>query len=980
MNKTFKNKHVIIPLFTTLTFGISIMINNVITYVETNAYSSSSLPTTIDLNDNSESEIRNYYSSLNSLSASERQGDNLLKNLKNILKAGQKYYSYESGTAIWQMYEISDRDWEKSPASEISGYNASTNTISGYKYGSSVTGNQGTNPYIHALYVNRDVDNQVRAWDDHNQNQWGINREHIWPKSQGFEAEGAGGARGDPMHLWPGNGRVNGTEHNNNFYGFVDTSQSYTDPVTAKGYTNLAGNMSGTSLTLGSGKVFEPQDCDKGDIARAVFYMVARYNFISGSDSDGIDQNNPNLELVQSNEVLASYTSSVTNTGKLGILTDLLEWNRMDPPDEFEIHRNNLLYNNYTNNRNPFIDFPEWAEYIWGSADYDGATFISYDETPTGYADPNSDSINGFGKSIGVSISDINLELTIGETATLTATSSDASTISWSTNNSNVVSISATTGNSITISALSIGNATITASATIDGTLYTNECQVIVKGKIQTTNTIDILTASDFNATSTTYVEFSNVEKDSGAVYAGNSAKTDDGAIQLRSKNSSSGIVSTTSGGLLESITVEWNNGTSSGRTLDIYGSNTPYTSANDLYDSAKQGTKIGSIVYGTSTSLTFDSDYEYIGIRSKDGALYLDSITITYKSSLSSNEITSISASVNKNYYVGETINKTDISVIDNNGNPISDFIFDEDGYQFTYLDAPSGGLSAFKSFVIACQDLTTTLNVPISRKAYQSLTTTGITLSTNEFNSSDVSKSSSTPSNENVTIGGIDFCISSNAYIYDSKCLSFGKNEGYIYNKYPFIEDIINLNYEVNDSYNTRTDGIVYISKDGNSWVKYTQELASSGGYKYFKIAYESTSSSFSNISSISFTLKDVETALNVSNYIMYEDTNNQCTSKLDIAITYFNNMSKDERLLFMTSNDYVISTARERLEAWATNQGKQIIYTNDDYVIESIKNALTVFDKTTKHSIYLVAIISALSILSITSYLIYKKKKEQ
>lgn len=978
MNKLFIGKFIALLSFSLVLGSLFATKDN---YFKADAYSSSSLPTTIDLNDNSESEIRNYYSSLNSLSASERQGDNLLKNLKNILKAGQKYYSYESGTAIWQMYEISDRDWEKSPASEISGYNASTNTISGYKYGSSVTGNQGTNPYIHALYVNRDVDNQVRAWDDHLQTQWGINREHIWPKSQGFEAEGAGGARGDPMHLWPGNGRVNGTEHNNNFYGFVDTSQPYTDPVTAKGYTNLAGNLSGTSLTLGSGTVFEPQDCDKGDIARAVFYMVARYNYISGSDSDGIDQNNPNLELVQSNEVLASYTSSVTNTGKLGILTDLLEWNRMDPPDEFEIHRNNLLYNNYTNNRNPFIDFPEWAEYIWGSADYDGTTFISYDESPTGYADPNIDSINGFGKSIGVSISDINLELTIGETATLTATSSDASTISWSTNNPNVVSISTTTGNSITISALSIGNATITASATIDGVLYTNECQVIVKDKNQTTNTIDVLTAKSFNA-GNSYSDVSYTSDITNITYQGNLMKKTgtDSTIQMRTTNDNSGIVSTTSGGLLESISVEWNSETTSKRTLDIYGSNTPYTSANDLYDSAKQGTKIGSIVYGTSTSLTFDSDYEYIGIRSNSGALYLDSITITYKSSLSSNEITSISASVNKSYYVGETINKTDISVIDNNGNPINDFIFDEEGYQFTYLDAPSGGLSAFKSFIITYQDLITTLNVPISRKAYQSLTTTGITLSTNEFNSSDVSKSSSTPSNENVTIGGIDFCISSNAYIYDSKCLSFGKNEGYIYNKYPFIEDIINLNYEVNDSYNTRTDGIVYISKDGNSWVKYTQELASSGGYKYFKIAYESTSSSYSNISSISFTLKDIETALNVSNYLMYEDTNNQCLSKLDIAITYFNNMSKDERLLFMTSNDYVISTARERLEAWAINQGKQIIYSKDDYVIESVKNALTVFDETTKHSIYLVAIISALSILSITSYLIYKKKKEQ
>jgi len=136
------------------------------------AYSPSSLPTTIDLNDTSASNIRSYYSSLNNLSQSERQGTNLLKNLKTILKNGQKYYSYENGTSIWQMYEITDRDWVKSPASAISGYNASTNKITGYSYNS-------TDPYVRALYVNRDVDNQTTAWSDHQQTQWGINREHV---------------------------------------------------------------------------------------------------------------------------------------------------------------------------------------------------------------------------------------------------------------------------------------------------------------------------------------------------------------------------------------------------------------------------------------------------------------------------------------------------------------------------------------------------------------------------------------------------------------------------------------------------------------------------------------------------------------------------------------------------------------------------------------------------------------------------------
>ena len=60
------------------------------------AYTVSELPTTIDLNDTSSSNIRSYYSSLNSLATSQRQGTNLLKNLKTILKNNQKYYAYDS--------------------------------------------------------------------------------------------------------------------------------------------------------------------------------------------------------------------------------------------------------------------------------------------------------------------------------------------------------------------------------------------------------------------------------------------------------------------------------------------------------------------------------------------------------------------------------------------------------------------------------------------------------------------------------------------------------------------------------------------------------------------------------------------------------------------------------------------------------------------------------------------------------------------
>ena len=66
---------------------------------------------------------------------------------------------------------------------------------------------------------------------------------------------------------------------------------------------------------------------------------------------------------------------------------------------------------------------------------------------------------------------------------------------------------------------------------------------------------------------------------------------------------------------------------------MDIYGKNTAYANSSNLYssESAILGTKIGSIEYGTSTELNIVGDYTFIGIRSNDGALYLDMIAIDW-------------------------------------------------------------------------------------------------------------------------------------------------------------------------------------------------------------------------------------------------------------------------------------------------------------------------------------------------------------
>ena len=456
-----------------------------------------SLPTTIDLNDSSDSEIRNYYSSLNNLSSNELKGTNLLKNLKPILKNNQTTYSYDysNGTVIWQLYEIIDRDWEKSPADHLiyGTYDSSTNKIYNYQYGTS-NSNTKNNPYIHALYTNRNVDNQSRAWGDHSQDGWGINREHVWAKSHGMgstdSSSNSGGARGDPMHLWAGNGFVNGKDyryHNNNFFGFVNTNDSYIDAGDT--YSYLRGNLEGKSASLGTTRtIFEPQDSDKGDIARICFYMAARYNYLSGSDSDGIDANNPWCTLYDGTSDPngnASYDSTEYQQCYMGILRDLLAWNRLDPPDEWEIHRNNLLFKNYTHNRNPFVDFPEWAEYIWGRSTMDGnqRSVISYSSTPTGNANPTSDNIASFDTShdvpvTSVTVSPATLSLEAGHSQLLSTTvlPSNATymNLTWTSSNSGVASVSGGV-----VSAHVAGNTIIRATA--HNGVY-GECEVTVTG------------------------------------------------------------------------------------------------------------------------------------------------------------------------------------------------------------------------------------------------------------------------------------------------------------------------------------------------------------------------------------------------------------------------------------------------------------------------------------------------------------------
>lgn len=155
-----------------------------------------------------------------------------------------------------------------------------------------------------------------------------------------------------------------------------------------------------------------------------------------------------------------------------------------------------------------------------------------------------------------------------------------------------------------------------------------------VSGTVRAEDKIDELTNSSFGIGAVTNYKDVIFDSLSGASYKANAAGSN-GTIQLRSKNSNSGIVTTVSAGHVSKIELKWNAKTTNASSqLDIYGKSSAYSAATELYNTTSAGTLLKSAINGTTTiDLSNESDTAYIGLRSKSGALYLDSIKITWVS-----------------------------------------------------------------------------------------------------------------------------------------------------------------------------------------------------------------------------------------------------------------------------------------------------------------------------------------------------------
>ena len=186
-----------------------------------------------------------------------------------------------------------------------------------------------------------------------------MQREHAVPKSWWKRSGNVEytPAYSDMWNLYPSDAAANQAKSN---YPFGETRTTKFDNGVTKVGAPKAGYGGGAST------VFEPADEYKGDFARAVFYMATVYDDLTWVYDYMFVSN--------------TYPSLVPWAVNM-----LLQWSRQDPVSQKEIDRNDYV-EQYQGNRNPFVDFPNLAEYIWGLRTSE--TFIISEQENTGTTPP----------------------------------------------------------------------------------------------------------------------------------------------------------------------------------------------------------------------------------------------------------------------------------------------------------------------------------------------------------------------------------------------------------------------------------------------------------------------------------------------------------------------------------------------------------------------------------------------------------------
>jgi len=195
------------------------------------------------------------------------------------------------------------------------------------------------------------------------------NREHIYCQSRlGIPSMFIPNAIPDGINVWrltTGSSDIEASHDDTHHLRAVGGQENST-----RNNRNYGVDYNGPSGNIGSWR---------GDVARAIFFMAIRYNTLNVVNGD----------------------PASSPTGQIGDLATLLSWNTLDPADDFEMNRNNVIFN-WQMNRNPFIDYPALVNYVFGNltnntwnAALSSADFIQ--KSPSLYPNPAKNQITILG-------------------------------------------------------------------------------------------------------------------------------------------------------------------------------------------------------------------------------------------------------------------------------------------------------------------------------------------------------------------------------------------------------------------------------------------------------------------------------------------------------------------------------------------------------------------------------------------------------
>ena len=868
------------------------------------------------------------------------------------------------------------------------------------------------------------------------------NREHCIPKSWWGGSTSNQGA--DPYIVVPTDGYVNSIRSNYTF-GFVgNATKTFSN-------TKLGSGLSSYGYT---GTVFEPDDSVKGDFARIYFYAIAKYSGASGwrtgdggKNFSGSDSTNYGLTDYAVKLFTKWHHDDPVSDWEISLndKVSAIQGNRnpfIDHPEYANVLWGSLSGGTlYPVSSEPKVDLVSVSPaqlnlYLNGQktsqlsvvvhVENGAAQTVTWSSSNTNVATVSN---SGLVTAVGVG------NTTITATSTVDNTKSGTCSVVVSSNAPTLSSISVDKAPNITtyivgeyFDPTGLEITRYYSNSTSDIYTYANHTSefsfspslstalqksntsitIFYEGK-STTQAINVVESGGSGEAESFNNTYSYTDMTDWSVSNTGSAS---GYILCPNDNSSTSIVSIPgifSGKTITSDVVITINSATYGS-----GSN-PSTDTYKIYTSESCSTQMTAAQTGNLPSSTTYTNVIYTVTRANAIANFSNDLvilitkpgkqirlkSIKVEFSFAEIQISSISASSLRTFYVGETISISDIDVEDNFGNTISDFDFKNDGYQFTYDDAASGGILTYKTFEdsISYDSFTCDITVQVLRKSRTdsapssdvlNLAFTGQSGSTYGSwgakaaptssayyaghnaggNSSIQLRSDATNNNTYSNIrSGIISTVSGGTLASVSVSWEGTTSAG----------RTLNI-YGKNTAYSSTNDLYSNNSADKGTLlgtiVKGTStSITISGSYTYIGIC---SASGAMYLSSVTISYSGSDSALNLANYIMFEDTNNQCNSKLNTAIGYLKSLSSTEKTAFSTSNDYVISTARTRLNAWAASQGKQVDYSTGN--LTSASHFIGFGTQENNNIIIVLIIISMVGVSSIGACLYIRKKRSR